>query len=322
MQPLRPRRKRSSDAVLSSLFFLTASLILLPKVRSRNDRCEQRVFPRWRSSRLWLTLALGLQCPPPPMQSSRSSWESTWTDGDPASAHEPQAAKPSGSFLVAGPRAPRLRGRQRSLPAEVVQSRHYSLVGSAPTIVLRAAEKASQLAEEEKKRRISLASFASSASGEATGVRPEEPEDVRTAAPRSLSPEERARQAERRQRVAEELRDTEKSFVRQLEAVDAVSLRHSCKLFADRLLITFPTLSCTTGLSSKRLLLRDLHYLGRSRSRPSSPSARFAKSSPTLPTYSALLEPWSRYWMQQSSLLLWAESRPDRPDRRRPRPGD
>ncbi|GAA5990406.1 hypothetical protein JCM10908_007356 [Rhodotorula pacifica] len=122
-----------------------------------------------------------------------------------------------GSTLIPGPRLPLLRGRQRSLPAEVVQSRHYSLVGSAPTIVLRAAEKAGKAAAEEKTKRISIASFASSGS-ESTGAGLSSIGLQQQSL--ALSEEERSRRRKRWWQVAEELRDMERAYLNFLETVD------------------------------------------------------------------------------------------------------
>lgn len=165
------------------------------------------------------------------------------------------------STLVSGPRPPFLRQRQTSLPASLVASRHYSFAGNLASGANRfsvasfsscesvaeeddAGERANggqagravvtgQSASSPASRRPSVSSkrhsfspldgqyqsFASATrSADAFGKAPEAsiPKDIEEAAA--------AKRRERRWRIAEELRETEKAYVAVLEEVDEVSL--------------------------------------------------------------------------------------------------
>ena len=129
-----------------------------------------------------------------------------------------------GSNLIPGPRPPRLRGRQRSLLADPVQSRAYSLVGSAPTIVLRSADEAGRAAAEKKRTSIA-SSFGSVGGSDAAHAGPDHL--ATTAAQDTTSQHEtvteRLKRAQRWWRVAAELRETERTYLEVLETIDEVS---------------------------------------------------------------------------------------------------
>lgn len=144
----------------------------------------------------------------------------------------PDQQQQQGSNLIPGPRPPRLRGRQRSLLADPVQSRAYSLVGSAPTIVLRAADEAGRAAAEQK--RISIASsFASAGGSEATCARSDHLSETAAldTTTQYETAVERSQREERWWRVAGELRETERTYLEVLETIDEVrSTRSSSPL--------------------------------------------------------------------------------------------
>ena len=129
-----------------------------------------------------------------------------------------------GSNLIPGPRPPRLRGRQRSLLADPVQSRAYSLVGSAPTIVLRAADEAGRAVAEQKRSSIA-SSFASAGVSDATSVGPDQLSRpaAQGATTRYETAAERFKRVERWWRLAAELRETERTYLEVLETIDEVS---------------------------------------------------------------------------------------------------
>lgn len=122
------------------------------------------------------------------------------------------------SSLLPGPRHPLLRARQRSLPAEVVRSRHYSLVGSGSTIALRSADAEGRSAAQAK--RFSLATFASGSSkdnteqGLTSGSRP-------PTSPPLGDISKRNRQG-RCAQTFYELVDTESRYLQVLEHIDQV----------------------------------------------------------------------------------------------------
>ncbi|GAA5862127.1 hypothetical protein JCM3774_006184 [Rhodotorula dairenensis] len=134
-----------------------------------------------------------------------------------------QEERPNSSLPSARPRPPFLRGRgrQRSLPAQALQSHDYSLAGSASTVVLRAADAAGKAAAEQK--RISIASLASSGSIE---THEDGKDRLSTASPRAVAPlkheppEEQSRRRRRWWRVAAELRDTERTYLDVLQTID------------------------------------------------------------------------------------------------------
>ncbi|TKA54784.1 hypothetical protein B0A53_02593 [Rhodotorula sp. CCFEE 5036] len=126
-----------------------------------------------------------------------------------------------GSNLIPGPRPPRLRGRQRSLLADPVHSRAYSLVGSAPTIVLRAADEAGRVAAEKKRTSIA-SSFASAGECEATcaGTDQLSASSTQDTTTQHETAAERSKRTERWWRVAAELRETERTYLDVLETID------------------------------------------------------------------------------------------------------
>ncbi|GAA6051438.1 hypothetical protein JCM3770_000520 [Rhodotorula araucariae] len=216
-----------------------------------------------------------LPSPPPSAHTSAPSPK-------PPTAHAPgptnttsrRAPSPSPSRSPAVPVRPTfMRVRQTSLPASLVQSRHYSLVGSSGL----SASALGSAGTGPGTRRVSVASFASLGSFDSL---PEEGEgDVHAeglsvpSVRRALSPpasprtsvascvtlppggpyrafsvvrprttssskraqspsssegksaEERVRRAERRWRIAEEMRETEKAYVQVLEEIDEVYYR-------------------------------------------------------------------------------------------------
>lgn len=129
-----------------------------------------------------------------------------------------------GSNLIPGPRPPRLRGRQRSLLADPVHSRAYSLVGSAPTIVLRAADEAGRVAAEKKRTSIA-SSFASAGECEATcaGTDQLSASSTQDTTTQHETAAERSKRTERWWRVAAELRESERTYLDVLETIDEVS---------------------------------------------------------------------------------------------------
>ncbi|KAG0659150.1 hypothetical protein C6P46_005321 [Rhodotorula mucilaginosa] len=126
-----------------------------------------------------------------------------------------------GSNLIPGPRPPRLRGRQRSLLADPVHSRAYSLVGSAPTIVLRAADEAGRVAAEKKRTSIA-SSFASAGECEATcaGTDQLSASSTQDTTTQHETAAERSKRTERWWRVAAELRESERTYLDVLETID------------------------------------------------------------------------------------------------------
>ncbi|BGP35150.1 hypothetical protein JCM10296v2_006980 [Rhodotorula toruloides] len=183
----------------------------------------------------------------PPARSSRLSVASN-------------ASSKRDSTLVSGPRPPFLRQRQTSLPASLVASRHYSFAGnlasSANRFSVASFSSCESVAEEEvtgertnggQARKAvatgqsasSPASRRSSVSSKRYSVSPLEGQyqsfasvsvsaDALGKSSRALTKDTSAasiaKRNERRWRIAEELRDTEKAYVAVLEEVDEVSL--------------------------------------------------------------------------------------------------